>query len=140
MAVDSFIARWKDSSASERANYQLFLAELCEVLGVEHPRPAGADHRQNDYTFDCFVRMSGEGSGSFGYIDLYKRGHFVLEAKQDSNMVAEAVHPYTLKRTKLKSGTARRETREWERSMIRAFSQALGMPAPSRRRTDGRPS
>jgi hypothetical protein len=127
VAVDSFISRWKASSASEKANYQLFLAELCEVLGVEHPRPAGADHSRNDYTFERFVRLSGgEGSGAYGYIDLYKRGCFVLEAKQGSDGVAESVHPYTLKRTKLKSGTARRETRDWERSMTRAFHQALG--------------
>jgi hypothetical protein len=32
-AVDSFIARWGTSSGAERANYQLFLAELCDVLG-----------------------------------------------------------------------------------------------------------
>ena len=28
------IDRWKNSGAAERANYQLFLSELCNVLGV----------------------------------------------------------------------------------------------------------
>jgi len=125
-SVNAFITRWRNSAASERANYQLFLAELCEVLGVEPPRPAGADHAGNDYTFERFVRLSGSDAGSYGYIDLYKRGCFVIEAKQGSDRVAEAVHPYTLERTRLKSGTARRETRDWERSMKRAFHQALG--------------
>jgi hypothetical protein len=29
-----FIARWRSSGAAERANYQLFLSELCDVLGA----------------------------------------------------------------------------------------------------------
>ena len=69
-SVNAFITRWRNSAASERANYQLFLAELCEVLGVEPPRPAGADHAGNDYTFERFVRLSGSDAGSYGYIDL----------------------------------------------------------------------
>lgn len=39
-AITDFITRWKASGASERANYQLFLTELCELLGVEKPQPA----------------------------------------------------------------------------------------------------
>ena len=35
--IGAFIARWKASGAAERANYQLYLSELCDVLGV--PRP-----------------------------------------------------------------------------------------------------
>jgi hypothetical protein len=123
--VQRFIARWRASGASERANHQLFVAELCEVLGVEPPRPAGAVHEKNDYTFERFVRLRGEGEAGYGYIDLYKRGCFVLEAKQGADAVGEAVHPYTLERTRLKAGTATRETRNWERSMKRAMEQAL---------------
>jgi hypothetical protein len=32
--VQLFIDRWKNSGAAERANHQLFLSELCDVLGV----------------------------------------------------------------------------------------------------------
>ncbi len=32
-AVGEFIERWKNSGAAERANYQLFLIELSEILG-----------------------------------------------------------------------------------------------------------
>lgn len=40
-AVDSFIDRWGASSGAERANYQLFLAELCDVLvALNHERAA----------------------------------------------------------------------------------------------------
>ena len=30
----AFIARWSAASGSERANYQLFVTELCELLGT----------------------------------------------------------------------------------------------------------
>lgn len=39
--IDTFITRWRASGAAERANYQLFLSELCDLLGVEL---AAADH------------------------------------------------------------------------------------------------
>ncbi|WP_281275030.1 hypothetical protein [Geomonas oryzae] len=32
-AVTDFLLRWEASGAAERANYQLFLSELCDVLG-----------------------------------------------------------------------------------------------------------
>ena len=79
--IDEFIKRWKSSGASERANYQLFLTELCAELEVEPPRPAGADEALNAYVFEKSVRFPNrDGSVSLGRIDLYKRGHFVLEA------------------------------------------------------------
>ena len=39
----AFIARWQKSGAAERANYQLFLSELCDVLGVPRPDPTTPD-------------------------------------------------------------------------------------------------
>lgn len=45
--IDAFIARWSKASGNELANYQLFLTELTELLGVQRPEPAGADHAHN---------------------------------------------------------------------------------------------
>ena len=45
--IDAFIARWKDSGGHERANCQLFLAELCDVLGVPRPDPAKPENSLN---------------------------------------------------------------------------------------------
>ena len=45
MSPLKFIEHWRPTGASERSNYQLFLSELCDVLGVGHPDPAGADTR-----------------------------------------------------------------------------------------------
>ena len=82
--VEHFIARWQgQTGGAERANYALFLTELCAVLEVELPQPASAEHQFNNYVFERAVsfRDAGDKVGN-GRIDLYKRGHFILEAKQ----------------------------------------------------------
>jgi hypothetical protein len=73
----AFIARWHASGAAERANYQLFLAELCAVLDVPAPDPASPVEAENAYVFEKAVPLPG---GTTGRIDLYRRGCFVLEA------------------------------------------------------------
>ncbi len=84
-SIQEFIARWKESGAAERANCQPFIGELCDVLSVPRPQPAQADDEQNTYVFERAVTFhNGDGSTSAGRIDLYKRGCFVLEAKQGS--------------------------------------------------------
>lgn len=83
-SVDTFIKRWSNrEGGQERANYSLFLTEFCDVLGVPHPDPAGSSHEFNDYVFERRVeRQLADGTTEAGRIDLYKRGHFILEAKQ----------------------------------------------------------
>jgi hypothetical protein len=83
-ALDAFIHRWQGrEGGQERANYALFLSELCDAIGVRRPDPASADTANNDYVFERSVDKSGlDGSITHGRIDLYKRGCFVLEAKQ----------------------------------------------------------
>src|SRR6266852_1952345 len=82
--VDAFIARWTArQGGAERANYALFLVELCDLIGVARPDPAGPETHLNDYVFERAVRFRhDDGSISPGRIDLYKKGSFVLEAKQ----------------------------------------------------------
>ncbi len=81
--TESFITRWQAAGGSERANYQLFLTELCELLELPKPDPAAEDTRDNAYVFERRVAFRhGDGSESNGFIDLYKRGAFVCEAKK----------------------------------------------------------
>lgn len=82
--IETFIARWQGrEGGQERANYALFLSELCVALGLTPPDPAGAAQDANDYVFERVVRETArDGSVSHRRIDLYRRGHFVLEAKQ----------------------------------------------------------
>jgi len=102
--VDAFIARWRDTGGKERANYQLFLTELCQLLGLPGPEPAGENDRDDAYVFERRVDIHhADGTVNRGYIDLYKRGHFVLEAKRVSE---------------------KHETSRWDKAMLRAAAQA----------------
>lgn len=84
LTIDGFIDRWSGrEGGQERANYGMFLSELCDVIGVVKPDPAGASHEHNDYVFERSVKSSSfDGPTERGRIDLYKRGCFILEAKQ----------------------------------------------------------
>ena len=85
-SLTDFIARWRESGAAERANRQRFLAERCDALGVERPRPAQTDDAHNAYVFEREVTFHNpDGTTSPGRIDLYKRDCFVLEAMQGSD-------------------------------------------------------
>ena len=85
-AVAQFIRRWDASGAAERANYQLFLSKLCDLLGVPPAEPATDDPERNTYVFERDVTFDEwDGTTSTGRIDLYKRACFVLEAKQGSD-------------------------------------------------------
>src|ERR1700680_683996 len=82
--LESFVAHWSGGDGGqERANYALFLTQLCDVLAVPQPDQASRDASTNAYTFERAVTFrEPDGSKSAGRIDLYKRGCFVLEAKQ----------------------------------------------------------
>jgi hypothetical protein len=82
--VEEFITRWTArEGGAERANYQMFLSELCDVLDVPRPDPAGADREQNDYVFERAVRPRGsESTKNPKRIDLYNKGSFILERRR----------------------------------------------------------
>ncbi|MGM0554393.1 MAG: type IIL restriction-modification enzyme MmeI, partial [Pseudomonadota bacterium] len=102
--VEAFIQRWTTAGGSERANYQLFLTELCKLLDLPHPDPARDDTRDNAYVFERRVTIRNpDGSENRGYIDLYRRGCFVLEAKQ----TGKGLH-----------------TQGWDKAMLAAHNQA----------------
>jgi len=46
-AVTAFIARWQDSGAAERANFQLFLLELCDLLCIARANAVKPDETEN---------------------------------------------------------------------------------------------
>ena len=121
MPVHPFIQRWQNSAAAERANYQLFLSELCDYIEVPRPNPAVADDRQNHYVFERPVTFRHpSGASSAGFIDLYKRDCFVLEAKQGS----EAPGTTLLFEAPLRRGAGVRGTAGWDEAMLRARNQA----------------
>ena len=56
--LEAFIKRWSDrEGGAERANYALFLVELCDLIGVQRPDPAGQETERNEYVFERAVRF-----------------------------------------------------------------------------------
>ncbi|WP_439495146.1 class I SAM-dependent DNA methyltransferase [Bosea sp. (in: a-proteobacteria)] len=81
--VEAFIARWRVSEGAERAAYAQFLNEFCALIGVDQPQPPTSDPEAVSYRFEYPVKFRDiDGAASTGRIDLYKKGAFVLEAKQ----------------------------------------------------------
>lgn len=81
--VTVFIDSWSGVTGSERANYQLFITGLCDLLGLATPEPAHEDARDDADAFERGVTFAhGDGSASNGYIDCYQRGVFAPEAKK----------------------------------------------------------
>ena len=129
--IPEFIRRWQNSGAAERANYQLFLSELCDVLGVPRPDPTLPDDALNAYVFERAITFqNGDGTTSPGRIDLYRRGCFVLEAKQGSDREQQ---PAPQGNGRRRRGTAVRGTQGWDDAMLAARGQeeqyARALPA-----------
>jgi hypothetical protein len=74
--IDSCISRRAASSAAERGNYQMFLSELCDLLGGQRPDPKGPITEVNAYIFDRDITSHlPDDTTRPGWIDLYKREH-----------------------------------------------------------------
>lgn len=113
-AASNFIAKWQGVTASELSTSQSFLTGLCQLLGVPVPHPTP----EQDYMFERPITFShGDGSTSAGRIDLYRRGHFVLESK------------------KVKAGA---HTKGFDEALLKARSQAEGY-ARALPSSEGRP-
>ena len=89
LTYPEFEARWKPAGGAERANYGLFLQDLCDLLGVPKPDPTTDDPTQDAYVLERAVQFNDGAKKSTGRIDLYKRGCFVLETKQGVNGFVE---------------------------------------------------
>ena len=114
--IEAFISRWENSGASERANYQMFLSELCDILAVPRPDPTSPDPEKNLYVLDrAITRVNPDGSSVTNYIDLYKARHCVWETKQ--GITAEETTAAT------KTGHGRRGTSAFDRALERAYHQ-----------------
>ncbi len=126
--VDAFIHRWQGRECGqERANYGLFLIELCDVLDLPRPEPAGASSDRNDYVFERAVKKTDrDGAVSYPRIDLYRRGCFILEAKQSRLRGArnEIVGQLALPEISTPSQGRRSADRAWDVLMVNARQQA----------------
>lgn len=76
--LQAFADRWLGRVGNEQQLAQQHLIELCQALGTAAP---GEDPARSpgDYQFEKPVKLAGVQER--GRIDLYKAGHFILEAK-----------------------------------------------------------
>jgi hypothetical protein len=118
--AEAFIARWRGSGGHERANAQPFLLGLCALLGVEAPDPA-----RTDYGFEHRVEhVEGDGTRWTGFIDLYRKGAFVLEAKQGVDPSAGPAPPLAPAAPSRRRGHGVRGTATHANAMVAARLQA----------------
>ena len=91
MTVDQLLEKWLGKEkAGERAEYQQFLTEFAQALDL--PTPGDPGHAVENYRFEAPVKSEAAlGTKGTGRIDLYKRDHFVLEAKQSQVKPGEAL-------------------------------------------------
>lgn len=128
--IKDFILRWGASEGAERANFQSFANELCDLLGVERPAPSVSTAARNVYAFERAVEFKEpDGSKSLGRIDLYKKGCFVLEAKQSrlKGRSKEITGQSDLFRVETQGAGGGRRTadRGWDVLMLNAHRQAV---------------
>lgn len=131
--IEAFIARWSASGGAERANYQLFLSQLAQLIGAPEVDATVASEESNTYVFEKAVRFKhADGSETTGWIDLYKKGCFVCEAKQsvkEGKRKADEAQAALFGEEdagRSKTGTARVGTIGWDLAMERARRQAEG--------------
>lgn len=126
--LEKLILDLKPSGGSEMSNYQLFVERVTGALGLPQPEFAREETRFNDYVFERNVTFRhANGTTSTGRIDCYKRGCFVLEAKQSAKrqqaLETEQLALAGLETTQ-KVGHAKRGTKSWDKVMIAARRQA----------------
>lgn len=120
--LEAFIEHWSRAEASERANAQPFLLGLARLLDLPAPSNTHAD----GYSFEFPVKIPiAPGETTDGRIDLYRRGSFVLEAKQFVGPAAELTDLQLALGTseKKKSGPVR-GSQSWDEAMWKARGQA----------------
>lgn len=126
MSIDEFIKRWSASGGSEMANFQSFAIELTTLLGVEQPKPATSDGQNDDYRFERPVKETHTGKVRNRRIDLYRRGCFVLEAKQGINQPQHDASQLglDLQDAPNRVGHGKRGTGGFDDTMLKARNQA----------------
>ena len=129
--IDAFVERWEKSGGSELANFQTFAGDLCRLLRLPEPEPSRQRTEYNDYVFERRVDFRhDDGSTTPGRIDLYKRGCFVMEAKQSARRsrkkAADPRQTDMLPEEAAQAGAAARGARGWDRIMRAAKRQAEG--------------
>ncbi len=127
MEVEKFIERWSGSGGSEMATAQSFAIELTDLLGVDRPNVSDKEGDFHDYRFERPVTLTHTGRKRNGRIDLYKKGHFILEAKQfvsDPDSEKSTLEKFVAKKVHKQTGHGKRNSSTFDDTMLKARNQA----------------
>ena len=84
MTPEQFVATYAGIDLPERGVSQSHFTDLCRLLG--HPTPVEADRSGGDFAFEKHTlptTAASRGSKEAGgYVDVFKRGHFIWEYKR----------------------------------------------------------
>jgi hypothetical protein len=128
--IDQFIRKWQGiKGGAERANYQLFLTEFAQALDMPTARP-GEGGVLGDYQFDGPI-AGGATAGGVGFADLYKKGSFILEAKQSKLPEAQKNQPelFDVATSAPASPSGARYDRLMRDALAQAKRYAVNLPA-----------
>ncbi len=132
----AFVERTRGAQGAELANAQTVFNLLCEALQVPPPslKDAGA------HTPYCFEADVLDGA-AHRRMDVYKRGHFIFEAKQGADLVdtAGALQASSKGHAKTPKGTGVRGTKVWRDAMSSGRVQVGRYAAAVTRRGDPKP-
>ncbi len=129
MQVDEFIARWRASGGSERANFQTFASELCDMRAVDRPKPAQSDGQTDEDRFERPLTETHTGARRNRRIDPCRRQCFITEAKRGAGSEADSEQRSHLSHEEAPQGRlghGRRGPRGGEDTMLRTRDQADG--------------
>ncbi len=86
MTPHEFIRKWKPVALTERQTAQEHFIDLCRL--VNHPTPVEDDPSGERY---CFEKGALKSSGTAGFADVWKKGHFAFEYKKKKKSLGEAL-------------------------------------------------
>ncbi len=86
MTPHEFIKKWKPVALTERQTAQEHFIDLCRL--VNHPTPVEEDPSGERY---CFEKGALKSSGTPGFADVWKKGHFAFEYKKKKKSLGEAL-------------------------------------------------
>ncbi len=111
----------------DMATAQSFAIELTELLGVPRPNVSDKDGDFLDYRFERPVTLTHTGRKRNGRIDLYKKGHFILEARQfvtGDTKNKNTLNLFLEKDAPKQSRHGKRGTPKFDDTMMKARNQA----------------
>ena len=131
MDIEEFIANCRESGGSERANFQRFADDLTQLLCVEQPKVASSDDQNDHYRFERPVKFGPTSSQKTGFIDLYRRGSFIMEGKQGANASTTDPNQTSLaldtQPNTIRTGHGVRGTRKWDDTMLKGKPPAAAV-------------